>query len=107
MNSFDMTNPSGLELVGSYLCQAFGNYFCSSQTVSISIIGSAARSPLLCGIRTDTHFRHMPTRPKTDVVAKFTKKSGLLPVAATLGSSVRAKGILLEVRAHLPSDTKS
>ena len=47
----------------------------------------------------------MPTRPKTDVVAKFTKEWAL-PVAATLGSSVRAKGILLEVRAHLPSATK-
>jgi hypothetical protein len=47
----------------------------------------------------------MPTRPKTDVVAKFTKEWAL-PVAATLGSSVRAKGIFLEVRAHLPSDRK-
>jgi len=47
----------------------------------------------------------MPTRQKTEVVAKFTKEWAL-PAAATLGSSVRAKGILLEVRAQLPSDIK-
>jgi hypothetical protein len=52
-----------------------------------------------------THLRPMHSRRKTDVVAKLTKE-WTLPPAATLGSSVRAKGIFLEVRAHLPSAAK-
>ena len=47
----------------------------------------------------------MPTRRKIDVAAKFIEE-WTLPPAATLGSSVRAKGIFLEVRAHLPSAAK-
>ena len=47
----------------------------------------------------------MPPRRKTDVAAKFVEE-WTLPPSATLGSSVRAKGILLEVRAHLPSAAK-
>ena len=42
---------------------------------------------------------------KPDVTAKLTKE-WRLPATATLGSSVRTKGIFLEVRAHLPSETK-
>lgn len=42
---------------------------------------------------------------KPDVAAKLTKE-WRLPATATLGSSVRTKGIFLEVRAHLPSETK-
>ena len=52
-----------------------------------------------------THLRPMHSRRKKDVAAKFTKE-WTLPPAATLGSSVRAKGIFLEVRAHLPSAAK-
>ena len=47
----------------------------------------------------------MPPRQKMDVAAKLIEE-WTLPSAATLGSSVRAKGILLEVRAHLPLATK-
>ena len=47
----------------------------------------------------------MPAKPKiiaeTDLVEEWT-----LPPAATLGSTVRTKGILLEMRARLPSATK-
>jgi len=43
----------------------------------------------------------MPARRKIDVAAKLVEGWKLTP-AATLGSSVRAKGILLEVRARLP-----
>jgi hypothetical protein len=47
----------------------------------------------------------MPSKPKahlpTDLIAEWP-----LPPAATLGSSVRAKGILLEIRAKLPSTMK-
>ena len=47
----------------------------------------------------------MPGKPKiiaeTDLVEEWT-----LPPAATLGSTVRTKGILLEMRARLPSATK-
>ena len=42
---------------------------------------------------------------KPDVTAKLTKE-WRLSATATLGSSVRTKGIFLEVRAHLPSETK-
>ena len=42
---------------------------------------------------------------KPDVAANLTKE-WRLPATATLGSSVRTKGIFLEVRAHLPSETK-
>jgi hypothetical protein len=38
---------------------------------------------------------------RTDIVTRLTK-TWALPPAATLGSSVRAKGILLELRARLP-----
>ena len=47
----------------------------------------------------------MSSRRKKDVAAKFVKE-WTLPLAATLGSSVRAKGIFLEVRAHLPLAAK-
>ena len=47
----------------------------------------------------------MPPRQKLDVAAKLIEE-WTLPSAATLGSSVRAKGIALEVRAHLPLATK-
>ena len=47
----------------------------------------------------------MPTRQKMDVAAKLVEE-WTLPSAATLGSSVRAKGIALEVRAHLPLAAK-
>ena len=47
----------------------------------------------------------MPTRRKMNVAAKFVEE-WTLPPAATLGSSVRAKGIVLEVRAHLPLAVK-
>ncbi len=40
-------------------------------------------------------------RRKTDTAAELTQQ-WTLPPAATLGSSVRARGILLEIRAHLP-----
>lgn len=47
----------------------------------------------------------MPSKPKTnpdtDLIAEWT-----LPAAATLGSSVRARGILLEIRARLPQPVK-
>lgn len=42
----------------------------------------------------------MPKRQKIDVSAQRVEE-WTLPPSATLGSSVRAKGILLEVRAHL------
>ena len=47
-----------------------------------------------------THLRRMP-KPKIIVVPAVVK-SWTLPPAVTFGSSVRAKGILLEVRARLP-----
>jgi hypothetical protein len=43
----------------------------------------------------------MPARRKIDVPTTLVEEWKLLP-AATLGSSVRAKGLLLEVRAQLP-----
>lgn len=46
----------------------------------------------------------MPRR-KMNVAAPFVAE-WTLPPTATLGSSVRAKGIVLEVRAHLPSIAK-
>ena len=42
------------------------------------------------------------TKPKTNDDAELIKEWSLSP-AATLGSSVRAKGILLEIRARLPA----
>ena len=42
--------------------------------------------------------------PQKDVVAK--QEEWTLPPAATLGSSVRAKGLLLEIRARLPLAVK-
>lgn len=42
----------------------------------------------------------MPKSPKADLTAPFVRQ-WTLPAASTLGSSVRAKGILLEVRARL------
>ena len=53
----------------------------------------------------ETYLRPMPTRRKMNVAAKFVEE-WTLPPAATLGSSVRAKGIVLEVRAHLPLAVK-
>ncbi|MBX3582854.1 MAG: hypothetical protein KF810_13245 [Rhizobiaceae bacterium] len=47
----------------------------------------------------------MPGRQKTEVPTRLVKE-WWLPPAATLGSTVRAKGILLEVRAQLPSAVK-
>lgn len=47
----------------------------------------------------------MPSKPKEKLEAKFVRE-WTLPVAATLGSSVRARGILLEMRARLPAATK-
>lgn len=46
----------------------------------------------------------MATRKKNDGPELI--KTWSLPTAATLGSSVRAKGILLEVRARLPLDVR-
>jgi hypothetical protein len=45
----------------------------------------------------------MPKEEKNDVELL---KTWALPTAATLGSTVRAKGILLEIRTRLPSATK-
>jgi hypothetical protein len=47
----------------------------------------------------------MRPRQNLDVAAKLIEE-WTLPSAATLGSSVRAKGIALEVRAHLPFAAK-
>ncbi|HTN63654.1 MAG TPA: hypothetical protein VL147_19225 [Devosia sp.] len=47
----------------------------------------------------------MPPKRKTIVAATLVQE-WTLPAAATLGSPVRAKGILLEMRARLPSATK-
>lgn len=47
----------------------------------------------------------MPRPPKRKVPTKLIQEWPL-PPAATLGSAVRAKGILLEVRAHLPLSEK-
>jgi hypothetical protein len=47
----------------------------------------------------------MSKRPKIEVSAKFVEE-WTLPSSATFGSSVRAKGILLEVRSKLPSSAK-
>lgn len=52
-----------------------------------------------------TYFYRMPQRPKAIVPPYFTQE-WTLPASATLGSSVRAKGILLEVRAKLPPSMK-
>jgi hypothetical protein len=81
---------------------SFWHYICSS---SEGLDSDHCTAPSIALVPTDKHFRLMPTRLKTEVVAKFTRE-WTLPTAATLGSSIRAKGILLEVRAHLPSDTK-
>ncbi|MGX8012770.1 hypothetical protein ACVDG8_029290 [Mesorhizobium sp. ORM8.1] len=48
----------------------------------------------------------MPARRKIDTAAKLIGEWPLSP-AATLGSSVRARGIFLEVRARLPSALKN
>jgi hypothetical protein len=58
-----------------------------------------------CFSRGMDHLRFMPTARKPKVAAKFTREWRLSP-AATLGSSVRKKGIFLEVRAQLPTDAK-
>ncbi|MDB5535267.1 MAG: hypothetical protein JWQ65_142 [Devosia sp.] len=47
----------------------------------------------------------MPSKPKEKPEAKLVRE-WTLTAAATLGSSVRAKGILLEMRARLPATTK-
>lgn len=47
----------------------------------------------------------MPSSRKPDLAAKLIKE-WRLSATATLGSSVRTKGIFLEVRAHIPSETK-
>jgi len=47
----------------------------------------------------------MPKRPKIQVPVKFVEE-WTLPPTATFGSSVRAKGILLEVRSKLLSSSK-
>jgi hypothetical protein len=48
----------------------------------------------------------MPARREIDTTAKLIGEWPLSP-AATLGSSVRARGIFLEVRARLPSELKN
>lgn len=47
----------------------------------------------------------MPSKQKMKLEAKLVRE-WTLPAAATLGSSVRARGILLEMRARLPGATK-
>jgi hypothetical protein len=47
----------------------------------------------------------MPSQPKNDTAPKLIEE-WTLPAAATLGSSVRAKGILLEIRSRLPAPVK-
>ena len=47
----------------------------------------------------------MPSKPKEKLEAKLVRE-WTLGAAATLGSSVRARGILLEMRARLPAATK-
>lgn len=47
----------------------------------------------------------MPTKRKEKLEAKLVRE-WTLPATATLGSSVRAKGILLEMRARLPAAVK-
>jgi hypothetical protein len=47
----------------------------------------------------------MPSQSKKKPEAKLVRE-WTLPAAATLGSSVRARGILLEMRARLPATTK-
>jgi hypothetical protein len=49
--------------------------------------------------------RHMSSQPKKKSEAKLVRE-WMLSAAATLGSSVRARGILLEMRARLPAATK-
>ena len=51
----------------------------------------------------EPHLTHMAKREKDDVELL---RTWTLPSAATLGSSVRAKGILLEMRARLPASSK-
>jgi hypothetical protein len=48
----------------------------------------------------------MATRPKQDMNAPVVGE-WVLPLGATLGSSVRAKGILLEIRARLPRSMRT
>jgi hypothetical protein len=48
-----------------------------------------------------TYLKRMPPRPKIHPSAELVQEWKLSP-SATLGSSVRAKGILLEARANLP-----
>ena len=49
----------------------------------------------------ETYFKPMAARQKPQVDVKLIEQ-WTLPAAATLGSAVRAKGILLELRARLP-----
>ena len=49
----------------------------------------------------NTYVKVMPTRRKMDMSGKLVEE-WTLPASATLGSSIRAKGILFEVRARLP-----
>lgn len=52
-----------------------------------------------------SYLSHMPSKPKQKPELKLVRE-WTLPAAATLGSSVRAKGILLEMRARLPAAIK-
>jgi hypothetical protein len=61
-------------------------------------------SQLSCSHGREIHLKPM-ARPKADTSAEFTRE-WKLPPTATLGSSVRKRGIFLEVRAHLPTEVK-
>jgi hypothetical protein len=51
-----------------------------------------------------TYLKVMPRKPKIEIPLTLTAEWPL-PAAATIGSSVRARGILLEIRARLPATT--
>jgi hypothetical protein len=59
-----------------------------------SVVHVDAREP-------HAYLRHMPASPQDDAATTLVEEWTLSP-ATTLGSSVRAKGILLELRARLP-----
>src|SRR5690606_20713152 len=59
------------------------------------------RRGLVEGSPAGRHLSAMPKSPKPKPPTRLIQEWPLSP-AATMGSAVRAKGILLEVRAHLP-----
>jgi|TARA_R110002126_G_scaffold203115_6_gene350568 hypothetical protein len=67
------------------------------------VVTAPARRVVVEVARRKTYLKLMPA--KKAIVPALTKE-WTLPPAATLGSSVRTKGILLEVRAQLPSALK-